>query len=131
MLKPQIRKHPKSKKISEAARTLKNKLRESSAKALRKKQMKDDPLAYFPNMGKEFYDTRMWKDLRFDVLRENAVSNKDGKAHCVLCGAWWTTENPLHVDHKLPRSKFPQMELMKSNMQVLCKMCNEGKSAKV
>lgn len=35
----------------------------------------------------------------------------------------------LHVDHIKPRSKYPELQLTLSNLQVLCHDCNMGKSA--
>jgi 5-methylcytosine-specific restriction endonuclease McrA len=34
----------------------------------------------------------------------------------------------MHVDHILPRSKFPELELDIDNLQVLCEECNLAKS---
>ena len=34
----------------------------------------------------------------------------------------------MHVDHILPRSKYPELELWFMNQQVLCKWCNWEKS---
>ncbi|RYZ77711.1 MAG: hypothetical protein EOP05_00795 [Proteobacteria bacterium] len=36
----------------------------------------------------------------------------------------------MHVDHIKPRSKYPHLELEFSNLQVLCRQCNFGKSNK-
>ena len=47
---------------------------------------------------------------------------------CVLCGSPPTVGKPLHVDHIKPRSFFPELELVISNLQVLCADCNLGKS---
>lgn len=65
----------------------------------------------------KFYDTREWLDARYDALKRST-----GK--CELCGR----EDRLHVDHIKPRSKYPELELEPSNLQVLCDMCNLGKS---
>lgn len=35
----------------------------------------------------------------------------------------------MHVDHIKPRSKYPALELVLSNLQVLCEDCNLGKLA--
>ena len=67
-----------------------------------------------------FYSSKKWRTVRYEVLREN------GKV-CMCCGA---TKGEMHVDHIKPRSKFPKLELEKSNLQVLCKDCNFGKSNK-
>jgi 5-methylcytosine-specific restriction endonuclease McrA len=34
----------------------------------------------------------------------------------------------MHVDHIKPRSKYPALELAEDNLQVLCELCNIGKS---
>ena len=33
----------------------------------------------------------------------------------------------VHVDHIKPRSKYPKLALVKSNLQVMCEDCNLGK----
>lgn len=68
--------------------------------------------------GDEFYKTKEWRILRYATLK------KYGK-RCSLCEC---TDGPFHVDHIKPRSKFPELELDKSNLQVLCEACNVGKS---
>lgn len=67
--------------------------------------------------GDTFYTTRRWLMLRYEVLQENG-------AVCSMCGS---TQKPMHVDHIRPRSKYPELALEKSNLQVLCKDCNLGK----
>jgi 5-methylcytosine-specific restriction endonuclease McrA len=42
----------------------------------------------------------------------------------MLCGSG----DKLVVDHIKPRSKFPKLQLDPDNVQVLCNMCNIGKS---
>ena len=69
----------------------------------------------------DFYLSREWRALRFDVLKAN-----DGR--CELCGAGKHDGIRLHVDHIKPRSKFPHLSLVASNLQVLCEDCNMGKS---
>ena len=66
-----------------------------------------------------FYESREWKKLRYKVLRDN-------KRQCMLCG----NKGVLHVDHIEPRSLRPDLELDQSNLQVLCELCNLGKSNK-
>ena len=71
---------------------------------------------------KEFYLSWEWKGLRYKVL------NKYGRK-CMCCGG----EPPnvrLVVDHIKPRSKYPELEMDESNLQVLCNDCNMGKSNK-
>ncbi len=72
---------------------------------------------YRKGMGSsEFYACWEWKTLRYEVLREFGPV-------CMLCGAAGN-----HVDHIQPRSKFPALELVRTNLQILCESCNVGKS---
>jgi 5-methylcytosine-specific restriction endonuclease McrA len=68
----------------------------------------------------DFYSSQAWRQARYQALR-----NCNGR--CMLCG-----DPPgrfsLHVDHIKPRSKFPALALEPSNLQVLCRDCNLGKS---
>jgi 5-methylcytosine-specific restriction endonuclease McrA len=80
---------------------------------------------YVPNMGNKFYSTKEWRELRWQVLSTStgqcSVCGRSHKVHKVI----------LHVDHILPRSKYPELELSLNNMQVLCEDCNLGKGAKI
>ena len=88
-----------------------------SIKKTQPKQFQPPP-AYHPGMGKAFYQTREWRQVRYKVL------TKYGKK-CQCCGE---TEGYIHVDHIKPRSLFPELELDQNNLQVLCEACNIGKS---
>ena len=77
-----------------------------------------------PGMGKEFYLTDAWQSLRYSVLMENAKAH-GGKAQCEVCGS----RNELQGDHVKPRHLFPALELVKSNVQILCRPCNAAKGA--
>jgi hypothetical protein len=68
-----------------------------------------------------FYDSREWLAVRYEALRVS-------EGRCSCCGQRPTADNPIHVDHIKPRSKFPALALALSNLQVLCKRCNLGKS---
>jgi 5-methylcytosine-specific restriction endonuclease McrA len=68
----------------------------------------------------DFYKTQKWRQLRYQILRENVLS-------CALCRS---VEGPFHVDHIKPRSKYPELALSKNNLQILCESCNVGKSNK-
>lgn len=74
-------------------------------------------------MSDGFYESREWLDLRYRVLQRAGGS-------CKLCGCRATAENPIQVDHIKPRSLHPELALVESNLQVLCKSCNMGKSNK-
>lgn len=65
-----------------------------------------------------FYETREWLSLRYQVLK------KYGR-RCMVCFA---TETIIQVDHIKPISKFPELALDESNLQVMCMACNLGKS---
>ncbi len=73
---------------------------------------------------KGFYESGQWLELRYRVLRKHG-------ARCMACG-----RNPkdhgvvIHVDHIKPRSKFPELELVFENLQILCMDCNIGKGNK-
>lgn len=69
-----------------------------------------------------FYSSREWKELRYQALAKMT-------RRCMCCG--WEPrdgQGSLHVDHILPRSKFPGRALDLSNLQILCADCNRGKS---
>lgn len=70
-----------------------------------------------------FYESREWLDLRYRVL---SISN----GSCALCGDRGSADNPIQCDHIIPRSKRPDLALVASNLQVLCRRCNLGKSNK-
>lgn len=69
----------------------------------------------------KFYESREWRNVRYSALiAANGI--------CQCCGNRPSKDNPLHVDHIKPRSKYPELELEVSNLQVLCADCNLGKS---
>lgn len=71
--------------------------------------------------SKKFYNTPEWKQLRYRVLREYGPV-------CMLCGSSPRTGAVVQVDHIRPRSIYPELAFDFHNLQVLCKICNEGKS---
>lgn len=73
--------------------------------------------------AKQFYDSQEWLAIRYEAL-------KASRGCCACCGERPTSTNPLHVDHIKPRSLHPSLSLVLSNLQVLCKRCNLGKSNK-
>ena len=77
--------------------------------------------AYKPGMKGEFYQAREWRELRWKVL---TASN----GRCVTCNRGKQDGVIIHIDHIKPRSKFPALELIFENLQVLCEDCNIGKS---
>lgn len=69
----------------------------------------------------DFFDSNKWQRLRYEVLVES-------KGCCTLCGRSAREHGVvLEVDHIKPRSRFPNLSLVKSNLQVLCFDCNRGK----
>lgn len=77
---------------------------------------------YIPSEA--FFASSAWKSLRYKALELNGgvcqCCGRSRKVHGVV----------LHVDHIKPRSKFPELQLELSNLQVLCEDCNMGKSNK-
>lgn len=66
---------------------------------------------------KRFYSSWAWKKLRLKIIKKYGPK-------CMCCNSI----ERIVVDHIKPRSKFPELELDESNMQVLCNDCNMGKS---
>ena len=64
-------------------------------------------------------------DDRWPALRA-LVLLRDG-ALCAKCGS---TAN-LHIDHILPKSKFPELTFDPINLRVLCQPCNWKKATKI
>jgi 5-methylcytosine-specific restriction endonuclease McrA len=73
---------------------------------------------YVKGMESEFYKTNEWKELRKRVFRKYGH-------RCMCCG---DKSKTMHIDHIKPRSKYPHLELVFDNLQVLCKDCNMAKS---
>lgn len=80
------------------------------------------------DMKKAFYASWDWRTLRMEVLKEHGH-------RCQSCGA---TPNDstvsgakvrIVVDHIKPLSKFWNLRLDRTNLQVLCDECNMGKGA--
>jgi 5-methylcytosine-specific restriction endonuclease McrA len=72
------------------------------------------------SVSADFYQSLEWLTLRHRVLRKS-------RGWCELCGHRGDGRNPLQVYHIKPKSKFPHLALVESNLQVLCKNCNRGK----
>jgi 5-methylcytosine-specific restriction endonuclease McrA len=69
-----------------------------------------------------FYQSEEWRRLRYQALL-------GAQGCCIACGNRAAPGRSLHVDHIKPRSKFPELALSLSNLQVLCEDCNFGKGA--
>ena len=61
-----------------------------------------------------------WRRVRMEVLKRYGT-------RCACCGATPADGVRMHVDHIKPRRDFPSLALDKSNLQVLCEVCNHGK----
>lgn len=86
---------------------------------------------FFKDRSKFYSKSRKKKDLFFlsshwQQLRYRALVLHGRR--CMCCGATPDDGIVLHVDHIKPRSKYPELELDISNLQILCRDCNLGKS---
>ncbi len=72
--------------------------------------------------AKAFYASSEWRLVRKQVVEEQ------GRV-CQKCRSHIADDYDLTVDHIKPRSKFPELALNKSNLQVLCRRCNSAKGA--
>ena len=61
-------------------------------------------------------------------LRERAF--KLYGRRCIVCGHTGSRDNPLQVDHCLPRSIYPRYERKLWNLQPMCRNHNQAKSYK-
>ena len=75
----------------------------------------------YRRLGESFYDSFEWKELREEVLKKYGEK-------CMCCGATRKCGYKMHIDHIKPRSRYPELELDFSNLQVLCEKCNIRKS---
>jgi len=69
-----------------------------------------------------FYASPEWRLVREQVLQEQG-------SVCQHCRRRISNDYDVTVDHIKPRSKFPELALDKSNLQVLCRRCNSAKGA--
>lgn len=108
---------PITPKKEKKASTLRKRIKqlEKQNRRLRKKHPTPEERKPHP-----FYDSREWRELRYSAIK------KYGRK-CMAC---LSTEKTIHVDHIKPRSKFPDLALELSNLQILCADCNLGKSNK-
>jgi len=96
------------------------KIKPKKTKKSKGRKQKKEKVSQTSNV--DFYSSREWRELRYRVLRKY-------DAKCMLCGYDGQSKH-IHVDHIKPRSKFPELSLEFSNMQILCRDCNLGKSNK-
>ena len=69
-----------------------------------------------------FYGSPEWRGLRQRVIYE------EGRC-CASCGVTIAESGDITVDHIRPRSKYPDLALVRDNLQVLCRQCNSQKGA--
>ncbi|PXX48019.1 HNH endonuclease [Aquitalea magnusonii] len=68
---------------------------------------------------KEFEQYWSWSSIRAEVIS----TWRRGSKRCNGCGTLIRGKK-IHVDHIKPRSKYPDLIYLKSNLQVLCNKCN-------
>lgn len=68
-----------------------------------------------------FLESFEWRTLRLRVFACHGH-------RCMCCGATPAHGFMMHVDHIKPRKKRPDLALDFNNLQVLCEVCNHGKS---
>ena len=74
---------------------------------------------------REFEDLGIKADIYAEVIA--ASGNR-----CAACGRQFSSrrrKSLLHVDHIRPRKLYPHLLYVRSNLQVLCRLCNSHKSA--
>lgn len=69
-------------------------------------------------LNNNFYESKKWRGLRYATIK------KYGR-RCMVC---FTESGEMHVDHIKPISKYPELALISTNLQIMCKNCNLGKS---
>lgn len=95
---------------------------------LQKKPVPHARSAAAPSLKDEFYRSWEWRTLRMEVLKEHG-------AVCQCCGTkpgdLGMDGSPVRicVDHIKPLAKHWELRLERSNLQILCDECNQGKGA--
>lgn len=69
-----------------------------------------------------FYSSPEWVAIRKQVIEE------EGRV-CAECGKKIKNNNDMTIDHKYPRSKYPDLALRRENLRVLCRRCNSRKGS--
>lgn len=70
--------------------------------------------------AERFYASPEWKALHKSIILEQG--NKCGE-----CGSLIRQRLDITVDYVLPRSKYPNLALTRSNLRLLCRRCNSRK----
>jgi 5-methylcytosine-specific restriction endonuclease McrA len=78
-----------------------------------------------------------WEQLEFNFLFLKEVEKQLGRLHCEYCGQKNLVIYEFHekvnnkdvatADHFYPKSKYPELAKVKSNMIVSCHDCNSNK----
>jgi len=68
----------------------------------------------------QFYSSPEWQFLRRQVIQEQGEV-------CSECGQTILNKFDVTVDHIRARSKYPHLALKKTNLRVLCRICNSRK----
>ena len=90
-------------------------------KSKRNRKINSRKAALIEKFGESFYTSDEWIHVRYEAIKQS-------RGYCEACGMGKRDGAKLHVDHIKPRSKFPELELEVTNLQVLCQLCNKGKS---
>lgn len=69
-----------------------------------------------------FYSSPEWAAIRKQVVEQ------EGRI-CAECKKKIVNDDDITVDHKYPRSKYPDLALRRENLRVLCRKCNSKKGA--
>lgn len=80
-----------------------------------------DTVPYKVKDKTDFLQTKEWA-----ILRHQAFAKYGNQ--CACCGIGPEQGAILHVDHIKPRSLYPELESCIDNLQILCQLCNVGKS---
>ena len=62
------------------------------------------------------YSSKAWRDLRQRILDRDS---RQCQIRLPCCEGWAT-----HVDHIIPRSEAPELQLTPSNLRAACRACN-------
>ena len=73
------------------------------------------------NDDDHFLKSFEWRKVRMQALKRYG-------AQCQCCGATPAHGLMMHVDHIKPRKTHPKLALDLDNLQILCEVCNHGKS---
>ncbi|MGJ8513127.1 hypothetical protein R84981_002780 [Carnimonas sp. R-84981] len=75
----------------------------------------------FKMSKKRFHQSKEWAELRYQALQKY-------ERKCACCGLGPEQGVAIEVDHIKPVKKYPELKLDINNLQILCRMCNRGKS---